>query len=71
MSRDAVAGTYRITTLTETYVMVGEYEAVIDQLDYLLSIPSRISVPLLRIDPLYDALREHPRFQALLDTYGN
>ncbi len=49
-----------VTALAETYVMVGEYEAAIDQLDYMLSIPSRISVPLLRIDPLYDPLRDHP-----------
>jgi len=26
-------------------------------------------VPLLRIDPLYDRLRDHPRFQPLLEKY--
>ncbi len=53
--------------LAEIYVRVGEYEAAIDQLEYLLSIPSIISIPLLRVDPLYDPLRDHPRFQALLE----
>jgi TolB-like protein/Tfp pilus assembly protein PilF len=53
--------------LAEIYVRVGEYEAAIDQLEYLLSIPSTISIPLLRVDPLYDPLRDHPRFQALLE----
>ncbi|UCC71829.1 MAG: tetratricopeptide repeat protein [Gemmatimonadota bacterium] len=53
--------------LAEIYVRVGEYEAAIDQLEYLLSVPSIITIPLLRVDPLYDPLRDHPRFQALLE----
>jgi serine/threonine-protein kinase len=53
--------------LAEIYLMVGEYEAAIDQLEYLLSVPSTITIPLLRVDPLYDPLRDHPRFQALLE----
>jgi len=71
VSLDALYGPNFIIGLTETYVMVGEYQAAIDQLDYLLSIPSFMSVPWLRIDPLYDPLRDHPRFQTLLDTYDN
>ena len=53
--------------MAHIYVMVGEYEAAIDQLEVLLSIPSELSVQLLRIDPRYDPLRDHPRFQALLE----
>jgi tetratricopeptide (TPR) repeat protein len=53
--------------LAEIYVRVGEYEAAIDQLEYLLSMPSIISIPLLRVDPLYEPLRGHPRFQTLLE----
>lgn len=53
--------------LAEIYIRVGEYEAAIDQLEYLLSVPSTITIPLLRVDPLYDPLRDHPRFQALLE----
>jgi len=69
VSEDALVGSDVSSTLAETYVMVGEYDAAIDRLDYLLSIPSRVSVPLLRVDPIYDALRDHPRFQALLEEY--
>jgi len=49
--------------------MVGEFDAPIDQLEYLLSIPATFSVQLLRLDPFWDPFRDHPRFQALLDKY--
>ncbi len=51
------------------YVMVGESDAAIDQLELLLSLPGEISTPLLRLDPTWDPLRDHPRFQALLEKY--
>jgi serine/threonine-protein kinase len=70
LSKDAYWwGTRPQVALAQIYVMVGEHAAAIDQLDHLLSIPSGISVPLLRIDPAWDPLRDHPRFQALLEKY--
>jgi hypothetical protein len=56
--------------LAEIYVMVGEYDAAIDQLEHLLSIPAPfISAPWLRVDPIWQPLLDHARFQALLDRY--
>jgi serine/threonine-protein kinase len=55
----------------EVYLMVGQYDAALGQLEYLLSIPSYLSVSLLRIDPMWDPLRDDPRFQALLERYAN
>ncbi len=51
--------------------MVGEYDAAIDQLERLLAVPSPTAVPMLRIDPAWDPLRDNPRFQALLAKYEN
>jgi tetratricopeptide (TPR) repeat protein len=52
------------------YLMLGEYERALGLLDQLLAVPNDvISVPLLKIDPRYDPLRDHPRFQALQE-YG-
>jgi serine/threonine-protein kinase len=46
---------------------VGEKERAIGQLEYLMSIPSWVTVAKLRIDPIWDPVRDHPRFQALLE----
>jgi serine/threonine-protein kinase len=69
ISRDAVEGPYYVINLTTIYTVVGEYEEAIDKLEYLLSIPSGhlLTVPLLRVDPTWDPLRDHPRFQRLLE----
>jgi len=67
VSKDALEdGPNYVQNLAQIYVMVGDYDAAIDRLEYLLSIPSWISVPLLRIDPTWAPLRNHPRFQKLL-----
>ena len=67
VSKDALAGPEYVFYLAEIYAVVGEYEEAINRLDYLLSIPSvTVSVPLLRLDPMWDSLRDHPRFQQLV-----
>jgi TolB-like protein len=68
-SRDAVEGPYYVLSLATVYMTAGEYEQAIDKLEYLLSIPSGhlLTVPLLRVDPTWDPLRDHPRFQRLLE----
>ena len=69
MSDDALRGAGVLADLAEVYVLVGEHDAAIDQLELLLSIPSLLSVQLLRVDPLWDPLRDHPRFQKLLEDH--
>jgi serine/threonine-protein kinase len=68
VSKDALWGPLYVLYLARIFVMVGEYDAALDQIEYLLSIPHRyLSVPLLQIDPKWDPLREHPRFKRLLE----
>ena len=67
LSRDALSGTYQIERLAESKARVGEYGDVVDDLGILLSVPSRISVSLLQLDPLWDPLRGGRRFEMLLE----
>jgi serine/threonine-protein kinase len=69
LTRDALFGHVPISNLAEIYREVGEYDTAIDQLDFLLSIPSNITVAMLRLDPMWDPVRDHPRFQAMLKKY--
>lgn len=66
VTKDAWRGPFRVCDLAHIYVMVGEYDAAIEQLEYLLSIPGEISIPLLKLDPTWDPLRDNPRFQKML-----
>ncbi len=50
-----------------TLMELGEHEQALDMLEDMLSRPSGISANLLRVQPEWDPIREHPRFQALLD----
>ena len=70
ISKDAVLGASYVHRLAEVYAIVGEHEAALDQLDILFTVPSRISVHVLRLDPIWDPLREHPRFQQLLADHA-
>ena len=49
----------------------GELDAALDEIEQLLAGPGYLSVHALRLHPLFDPIREHPRFQALLAKYEN
>jgi serine/threonine protein kinase/Flp pilus assembly protein TadD len=66
ISKEFFRGPYRVKDLAQVYVMVGEYDKALDKIEYLLSIPGELSVPLLKIDPVWAPLRNHPRFQKLI-----
>jgi len=66
VSQEAVRGYYRSMDLAQVYVIVGEYDKAFNQIEYLLSIPGKLSIPLLKLDPVWAPLRELPRFQKLV-----
>ena len=70
VSRNAVSGPFRIMDLAFIYALTGESDAALDQIEYLLSIPSWFSTSFLRLEPQWDSLRDHPRYQALVNQEG-
>ncbi|HEY2956154.1 MAG TPA: protein kinase [Candidatus Eisenbacteria bacterium] len=49
----------------------GDADAALDEIERLLAEPSTLSVHALQLDPLWDPIRAHPRFKALLVKYGS
>ena len=66
VEKEAYQGYYRLLDLARVYTMVGEYDAAIDRLEQLLSIPGHLTTAWLRVDPTWDPLRGNSRFQRLL-----
>jgi hypothetical protein len=60
-------GPYRLEDLARIYVMVGEHDEAINQLEDLLSIPTPWTIHLIRLDPAWDPLRNLPRFKKLIE----
>ena len=65
ISMDAFTGPYFQHQLVRIYMLVGEPEKALDQLEPLLAIPYYLSPGWLRIDPTFDSIRENPRFKKL------
>jgi TolB-like protein/Tfp pilus assembly protein PilF len=68
-SQDALDGPKMTVALAEIYAWTGESDQALQLLDRLLSTANGMTVPFLRLDPIWDPLRNDPRFQALIDRY--
>jgi hypothetical protein len=66
VSRDAVDGPDLQKDYAFVEMLVGETDAAVRRLGTLLSIPSDISVNVLRVDPTWAPLRSNPTFQKLV-----
>jgi TolB-like protein/class 3 adenylate cyclase/Tfp pilus assembly protein PilF len=69
-SKDAFSGPDITEGVAQVHAIVGENDRAIEILDGLLSRPSSVTVQILRINPIWDPLRNDPNFQALLTKYS-
>jgi serine/threonine-protein kinase len=68
IEKDAVAGPIFQNGLAQIEARAGAPEEAIKRLRHLLSIPAGqvVSIPRLKIDPVWDPIRNRPDFQQLL-----
>jgi serine/threonine-protein kinase len=66
ISRDGYLGPYVQLQLARIYILTGEPDLALDQLEPLLKVPFYLSPEWLRIDPAFDPLRATPRFRKLV-----
>ncbi|NQV42252.1 MAG: tetratricopeptide repeat protein [Candidatus Marinimicrobia bacterium] len=70
LSRDRLSGPTALEDLAEIYLVCGRYDESINLYAQILSMPGWLSANWLKLSPLYDPLRNQPRFQKLLKQYS-
>jgi len=66
-SQDALDGPKLTVALAQIYAWTGESDQALQLLERSLRTPSGITIPLLRLDPMWDPLRSDPAFQKLCE----
>jgi TolB-like protein/Flp pilus assembly protein TadD len=68
-SQDAFDGPLGTTALAQIYSITGERDEAFRLIEHLLVVPNGLTIPMLKLDPVWDPLRKDPRFQSLIDKY--
>jgi hypothetical protein len=53
----------------QAYAELGDVEQAVEHLEYLLSVPSLITVQTLETRLTWEPIRDHPAFRALLERH--
>jgi serine/threonine-protein kinase len=69
-SRDVLQGARAESDVARVYAKIGDRDTAIDLLEHVMSVPFELeSIVTLRRSFWWDPLRDHPRFQALIEKY--
>lgn len=66
IEEDAFEGPAYVWGLAVIHALVGDRDEAVERLEQVLSVPAPVSVGHLRVDPVYDDLRDHPGFRRLV-----
>jgi serine/threonine-protein kinase len=64
--REAWRGGYRLADLATVFAQFGQADSAVHYLEFLLDHPGDVTVPLLRLDPVWDPIRDTPEFRGLV-----
>jgi tetratricopeptide (TPR) repeat protein len=67
---DAFGGLIRVADLAWIYVLLEEYDAALEKLEFILSKHGPYSAALLKLDPIWKPLWDHPDFVSLTEKYS-
>jgi TolB-like protein/Flp pilus assembly protein TadD len=67
MSKDAVDGVAFVVNLAQIYAWTGEKDLAVEQLNAALKVPNDLHYGEMRLHPLWDLLRDDPRFEKLME----
>jgi TolB-like protein/Flp pilus assembly protein TadD len=66
ITKEAWRGAFRLQDLAHIYVLTGEYDLAMRELEKLLSMPTDLAPQQVIIDPRWKPLYEHPQFDNLM-----
>jgi len=69
VEKDALEGPSFLAALARIHAVLGHREQALDLLERVMAIPGRLDPANLRYDPEWGALRDDPRFRALLEPF--
>lgn len=69
--RDAFDGPLVSLSRARVYMMCGDHATALGTLERSIQMPAGVTVSELKFDPVWDALRDEPRFQKLIGTDQN
>jgi serine/threonine-protein kinase len=69
-AKDAFDGPILVISRARISMMCGDMDTALALLDRSLQTPSGVTIPELRLDPIWDPLRNDARFQRMLSKFG-
>jgi len=70
LSKDAVYGIGFVVELAQIYMMVGDSNAALDEIENFLSHPGWVTPAFLEMDPAWNRLRGDPRYKQLIKKHS-